>query len=134
MSTHLADTHTLVWHFTDPSRLSSRVAAVLEEAESAQGRILVPSIVVVELVYLAERPRVPEQALRRTLELLGRPRGSYRCVPLDLAIARALERIGRSEVPDLPDRIIAATAMVLQVPLLSKDPQLKALKTIRTLW
>jgi predicted nucleic acid-binding protein len=55
-------------------------------------------------------------------------------VPLDLPIARALERIGRSEVPDLPHRIIAATAMVLQVPLLSKDPQLKALKTIRTLW
>jgi PIN domain nuclease of toxin-antitoxin system len=134
MTSHLVDTHALVWQFTDPSSLSVRVASILDAAEQAKGRILVPSIVLVELVYLAERRRVPEVALTRTFDLLGVPRGTYRSVPLNLEIARMLGRIDRSIVPDMPDRIIAATSMALKVPVLTKDSRLKALTTIETIW
>ena len=134
MISHLVDTHALVWQFTDPSSLSATVASILDEAEQAKGRILVPSIVLVELVYLAERGRVPEKAMSRTFDLLGLPRGTYRSVPLNIEIARTLGRVDRNIVPDMPDRIIAATSMALDVPVLTKDSRLRALTTIKTLW
>jgi hypothetical protein len=73
---HLVDTPVLVWQFTDPRSLSVLVASILDAAEQARGRILVPSIVLVELVYLAERRRISEVAVAPTFDLLGLPRGT----------------------------------------------------------
>jgi predicted nucleic acid-binding protein len=45
----------------------------------------------------------------------------YALVPLDPGIIRALQTIERVAVPEMPDRIIAASAKYLGLPLLSKD-------------
>ena len=37
---------------------------------------------------------------------------------------RALRRIPRDLVPDMPDRIIGATAMHLELPLITRDSNL----------
>ena len=53
--------------------------------------------------------------------------------PLDRAVADALKLVKRSEVPDLPDRIIAATAVALGVPLVSRDAKIRA-SQVQTIW
>jgi PIN domain nuclease of toxin-antitoxin system len=53
--------------------------------------------------------------------------------PVDLEVALALPRIARVDVPDMPDRIIAATALHLNVPLVSRDRQIQA-AGIHTIW
>ena len=48
--------------------------------------------------------------------------------------AQTLHQIPRDVVPDMPDRIIAATAFYLKLPLVTRDMQIQALTTIQTIW
>jgi PIN domain nuclease of toxin-antitoxin system len=52
---------------------------------------------------------------------------------LDRRVVDALESIPRSEVADLPDRIIAATAVALNLPLVSRDRKIRA-SMVTTIW
>lgn len=54
-------------------------------------------------------------------------------VPLNRLVAEALEFVQRTEVPDLPDRIVAATALALKVPLISRDRKIRA-SQVQTIW
>jgi predicted nucleic acid-binding protein len=58
------------------------------------------------------------------------PRVSF---PVDRVVVDALGQINRDEVPDMPDRIIAATALALGVPLLSRDRKIRA-SSLETIW
>jgi predicted nucleic acid-binding protein len=46
-------------------------------------------------------------------------------IPFDRNVARMLANIERSQVPDLPDRIIAATALCVGLPLISRDRKIQ---------
>jgi predicted nucleic acid-binding protein len=48
-------------------------------------------------------------------------------------VAEAVAEVPRSAVPDMPDRIIAATALHLGLPLVSRD-RLIQLSGIETIW
>jgi PIN domain nuclease of toxin-antitoxin system len=76
----------------------------------------------VEAVFLAERQRVPRTTLAELMALSDASTASIRVVPLDLAVARAVSDFGPSTIPELPDRIVAATARALNLPLLTTDP------------
>ncbi|HVR87681.1 MAG TPA: PIN domain-containing protein [Planctomycetota bacterium] len=106
----------------------------MSAADRGEAGVLVPTITVVEMVYLAERLKINADVLKRTFELLEDPEGSYRPVPLDLAVPRAAQWVPRSEVPDLPDRVIAATAWILGLPVLTVDRNPKAFRKIETIW
>jgi len=60
------------------------------------------------------------------MALSDAPDAGVRVVPLDLAVARAVRDFGPSAVPELADRIIAATARALNLPLLTTDPAIAA--------
>ncbi len=46
---------------------------------------------------------------------------------------QCLRQVDRSQIPDLPDRIIAATALYLNVPVISRDRRIQ-LSSIDTIW
>ena len=52
---------------------------------------------------------------------------------LNVFVAAALANIPRDRVPDMPDRIIAATALYLGVPLVTRDAMIRA-APITTIW
>ncbi|WP_199194101.1 hypothetical protein [Pleurocapsa sp. CCALA 161] len=54
-------------------------------------------------------------------------------ISLDKNVVKTLVRVDRKQIPDLPDRIIAATALYVQVPVISKDRKIK-LSDIQTIW
>jgi len=54
-------------------------------------------------------------------------------VPLDAGIVASMKEVARDEIPDLPDRIIAATAKYYGVPILSRDNQIRS-SVIKTVW
>jgi predicted nucleic acid-binding protein len=49
-------------------------------------------------------------------------------------VIRALQTIDRNVVPDMPDRIIAATARSLGYPLLSKDSNITSVPDLTVMW
>ena len=110
------DTHSIVWYLSADPRLSAKAAEALDTATSAGELIHVPSICLVELTYLVEKGRLPAAARDRLIQALDDPATPCLLVPLDRLVADALESVSRSEVPDLPDRIVTATALALRVP------------------
>ena len=94
--------------------------------EEGATQIVVPSIVLVEAVFLAERQRVPRPLLDQLMALSDAPDAGVCVIPLDLAVARVVADFGPSAVPELADRIIAATARAFNLPLLTTDPAIEA--------
>jgi PIN domain nuclease of toxin-antitoxin system len=104
------------------------------DTASAEGYLIyVSSICLVELTYLVEKGRLPSAAREILVRALDDSNGPYALAPLDGHVAEVLETVSRSEVPDLPDRIVAATAVALQVPLISRDRKIRA-SSVNTIW
>ena len=116
MSAVVADTHALIWYVTEPNRLSAAARAALNAALASGEPIRLASVSHVEMRYLVEKGKISSTTLDRVDAVLDAPASSVLLVPLDLAIARAVQQIARADVPDMPDRIIAATAWALKLP------------------
>ena len=121
MSRFVTDTHCLLWYLTQDRRLPKVAQNAFRRAKEGQDQILVPSIVLVEAVFLADRQKVVRPILAQLLQLSDAPGAGVCVVPLDLRIARTVADFGPAAVPELPDRIIAATARALNLPLLTTD-------------
>ena len=129
----VTDTHALIWYLEDSSRLGPEARGAFEACDRGESIVHIPTICLVEIVYLQEKGRIPtdlKSALDAALQA-----GNTGLVPasLTLDIVDALEQVPRAEVPDMPDRIIAATAVHLGAPLMSRDRKLQ-LSNVQTIW
>jgi predicted nucleic acid-binding protein len=95
--------------------------------------VYVPAVSLVELTYLVEKGRLPAIARTRLTELLDDSESGLVLAPLDRGTSDAVARIGRDNVPDMPDRIIAATALYLHLPLVTRDRKIRA-ADLETIW
>ncbi len=129
----VADTHIILWSLFSPSRLSARAVAALRAAEVASEHVYVSAISLVELRYLIEKGRFTEQDYADVGRALNDIANALRLVPLDQKVADAVAQVPRADVPDMPDRIIAATALHLSVPLVTRDGKIRA-SGVTTIW
>ena len=127
------DTHAAIWYFSGSSQLSATALNAIEGAVSAAEDVFLSAISLVEVLYLAEKGKLPLDAIRKLDDALRDATSSIAVVPLDSNVARAMAQIPRTVVPDMPDRIIAATAAHLGVPLVTRDRQIQA-SGIKTIW
>ncbi len=134
MPEYVADTHALLWYLTNDKRLSSNARTVFEDADKGNNVIWIPGVVLVETVYLIEKARYPTTLITQLLDLLDPPGDNYVIAPLDAGTIRALQSIDRATVPEMPDRIIAATAKHLNLPLISKDATIAAVPDLSLIW
>jgi PIN domain nuclease of toxin-antitoxin system len=74
----------------------------------------------------AEKGRIPQLDFSELIRALADPDSSLTIAPLDLAVSRAVARIPRDQVPDLPDRVVQATALVRRLPLVTRDGKVRA--------
>ena len=130
----VADTHTVIWYLVEPERLSQIALDALEGAIAAGEPVYISAISLIEICYLIEKRRIASDLLQRILAVLNEPDPSLIVVPIDLAISIAIQNIDRDTVPDMPDRIIAATALHLNLPLVSRDQKIQAERSIVTIW
>ncbi len=133
MSAVVTDTHALIWYLQDDPRLSQSAADAMDLASASGNKIYMPTICFVEATYLLEKSRIPPNTLSVIEATLLATPSTIEAVKLDFDIAKVLAQIPRSRVPDLPDRIIAATALALGLPLVTADRQIRA-SGIETIW
>ena len=129
----VADTHTILWYLFGDSRLSDAAKKYIDQAANRQDTIGVSSITLAEALYLAEKKRVPSDTLTRLMKTLQVPGGVFVEIPLDSSVIQHMEKVPRDQVPELPDRIIAGTALSLTVPVISRDRQIRT-SSIQTIW
>jgi len=109
MAAAVADTHAAVWYLLNTKNLSSSAQRAMDDAAKAGDPVYVSSITLVEVVYLVEKGKLPPVVLDRLTTALSEPNSGFLITPLDLPVVLAIPQISRDMVPDMPDRIIAAT-------------------------
>jgi PIN domain nuclease of toxin-antitoxin system len=111
MTSVVADTHSLIWYLLEPNKLSNNAVNALDRACNQGSFIYVSAISIVEINYLVEKRRLPEIVLQRLLEAISDVDIVLNIIPVDLNISLMIRQINRENVSDMPDRIIAATAL-----------------------
>jgi PIN domain nuclease of toxin-antitoxin system len=114
-------------------KLSTAAIKALADAEAAGGRLLMSAVTLVEIRYLIEKAKLPAIVEADLRSAIDDPAEPIDLVPLSRDVARALTAIPRNLVPDMPDRIIAATAFALKLPLVTCDPKIQQ-SPIATIW
>lgn len=129
----VADTHALIWYLYADARLSPAARKLMDTTAMEADQIGFSSISLVEVVYLIEKGRIRPETLGRLLDAIAGDDAMFAEIPVDRSVAQALTRIERDAVPDMPDRIIAATAVHLGLPLISRDGKIRV-SDIETIW
>jgi PIN domain nuclease of toxin-antitoxin system len=131
----VADTHAIIWYVDAPPELSPDAATALDAAaDDDTQRIYLSAITLVEMQYLTEKSKIKPTVLVQVLAEIDAPQPIIEVIPLDREVADHLALIPRAIVPDMPDRIIAATALTLNLPLVTADTKIRALTNVVTVW
>ena len=129
----VADTHAALWHLFDDPKLSRPAAQFINEAASARHKVALSAISLAEVVYLVEKRRLPFSAYEDLTNALADPEHVLTEAACTAAVVQAMRQVPRAEIPDMPDRIVAATAVYFGVPVISRDGRIRA-ASIKTIW
>jgi PIN domain nuclease of toxin-antitoxin system len=132
----LLDTHALLWMTSYPERLSRRAGQAIREAREQQGRhdagIAVATITVWELAWLAQNGRIVVVGSVESFVREAVARVILR--PVTPEIAALAVRLPDEFPKDPADRLIAATAMVEGMALVTADTRIRRAKVVETVW
>ena len=130
MTAVLLDTHVFVWFAGDRSRLSKAA----QRAITKSSRRLILDITLREVARLTATGRLRfDRDVETWLEDATLANG-IEVVPIDAMIAARSIRIAAHFHGDPVDQLIAATSIVLEVPLITADENLRASAALRTIW
>ncbi len=122
------DTHAAVWWTGDPSRLGRAARARL----ASDDRLGIPAIVFWEVALLVRRRKLdlgmPVSQWAQAVQAIPR----LQSLALTAEIAVAADELEMHADP--ADRFIVATALRYGAPLISKDPLMRSLRFIETIW
>lgn len=125
----LLDTHVLVWALTAPTALSKPAARAIENPDHT---LLVSSASVYELFLKTRKLRL--QSMRPLLARFEHHLARLGCEELPIAHRHAeMAASFDSDHADPFDRLLAAQAIIEQVAIVTKDPEIARLGA-HTLW
>ena len=129
-SRFVVDTHALWWYLRSPERLSPAASAVFRLAETGNATIVVPAIAIAEFYFLSAKLKQPV-APSTLLDALASVSG----IEVSELGRAQLERLDRfPDITEMHDRLIAAEAAVLGVPVVTRDATLLASPDLETIW
>jgi PIN domain nuclease of toxin-antitoxin system len=134
MSSIVLDTHTSIWYLRNSPKLSAVAGERIDQTIRSGDFAYIATISLVELIYLSEKGKVTDSEFAGLIDPASDASSGILAMPLTTEIAIALRQIPRLTVPELPDRIIAATAFSLSLPLVTCDHKIQALTNIETIW
>ena len=126
---HVTDTHSIVWYFTDDPRLS-RCALEVFEKTIKEGAIIIPTVVLAEIIYIAGKGKIT-LTFDETLQKIDSYE-NFIVAALDLEILKVAEKIKLNL--EMHDKLIAATALYYNASLITRDPLITKSGACTTIW
>ena len=124
------DTNALWWYLKAPEQLSPSADVIFRLAEAGRATMVVPAVVMAELYYLSMKVRQPLPP-SELVEWFDRS-GSFVVSDLGRTQLEMLDRL--PEIPEMHDRLIAAEALALGVPVVTRDPVIAASPQVQSIW
>ena len=128
----VCDTHALLFHAAGGSRLGTRAAAHLKACERRQAIVHVPAAVIWECALLARGGRVN---LRRSVrDFFGDLFSNPAFQPYDLTASQVIVAEETRVNRDPFDALICAAAIDLELPLVTRDSDIRGSGVVRVIW
>ena len=128
----LLDTHVVVWLAQDYQRISPKAQASIRRAREREGGIAVSDITLFEIALLASRGRISfKPEVETTLSEVER---QFLVLPITANIALQAFALPPSYPKDPADRIIGATALIEDIPLITADREVRNSRAVPVIW
>jgi len=128
MDSFVTDTQALVKFMMGKKVINDKAHRAFLAADNGEAIIIIPAIVLMEVLYLFEKHRIEIGLLQADDLLKSR---NYQFEPLTLEILHTASEI--NDIPELHDRLIAATACYLDLPLITNDPVIRSSRFVTVL-
>lgn len=129
----LLDTHALIWWFEGSPKLSLAAKAAIENAQRLS-RVTISSLSCWEIALLNAHGRIHlSTELHNWIKAIQKLR-RVRFIPVDNHIAVASVELPGQFHKDPADRIIVATAITMNIPVVTVDHKIRAYPHVRTIW
>jgi PIN domain nuclease of toxin-antitoxin system len=128
----MADTHVVVWLALEPSRIASKAKALIEETRQGGAGIAISDITLMEITMLERKARIKLDTSLETF--LSEIEARFVVLPITGRVCVRTLLLPATYPSDPADRIIAATALVEGIPLITADRDIQRSKAIRTVW
>ena len=128
----LVDTHVVVWLALEPERVSKNAQAAIDYARQNEDGLAVCGVTLLEIATAYGKGRI---SLAMSLETFLRDiEERFVVLPISArACARTLT-LPTSYPKDPADRVIAATALVEGMALVTADAGIRRAKAVKTVW
>ena len=127
---YVIDTHALIWYLTDNKNLGEKARNILRLTDISKEKIIIPSIVLAEVLYICENKEVGIK-FNDILEKLDNS-NNYFCYDLNLEVVLKLDEL--KKIKEIHDRVIVATALLTNAMILTKDKNIRDSKYTDTIW
>jgi PIN domain nuclease of toxin-antitoxin system len=130
--TLLVDSHVIAWMITDKRQISPVVASMLRESSRSGTGVAMASSSLWEVGMMASRGEIRLQS--SILEFLQGLESVFVVLPITAAIAARSLQFSDNFSRDPADRIIAATAIVHGLRLVTKDKAIRSSGEVPCVW
>lgn len=134
-SSFVLDTHALLWYLEGNRQLGQRARKIIATPES---HLIVPIIALAEADVIIDRRRTKIPSISHLLDSLAGD-SRFEIYPLTLAVFKRSLSSDAARIPELHDRLIAASALLLRdlghdVRLVTRDQSLTEAKLLPVIW
>jgi predicted nucleic acid-binding protein len=117
MAEYVTDTQALVKFMMGKKVINDKSHQAFIDADKGACTIIIPAVVLMEVLYLFEKNRIDISLFDTEVLLKSK---NYQFEPLSLEILKTAS--GITDIPELHDRLISATARYLDIPIITNDP------------
>ena len=128
MNGFVTDTMAIIL-WMEKRKMPQKAKTLFIKAENNELKVLVPTMVLAKIGYLSEKKRI-YIILPEVITYLTKYKIATHAIDIEL-ISNAFEI---NDIPELHDRLIAASGRVTGYPVITNDPKIIASKFVLTVW